>query len=427
MNQPTTHSKAMVAVATSYRGYKSPKKIAKNASPVASKPKIHESRTWAWGDLESMLSRAQVKAKEVLQRKIIPVGGKLLKKVANKLLAAAKDGFNQAKSCIAESQTDTVGAVLKPALARKSSLSDEGKKLLSALDKLTKTEKQIKRQTATNTRLNGAVKFSTPIAAPPLSPALELVRAISSEQDNVAAQKIPLTLHHPDSLVVAVPRVSAPVESRSQTPKTRATPQKSLLFGAKDLKSVTLKGVLKSDLSTPKRRVSFGENKFKEISPRPSPTRSEIAEGAKPLALAFNTHDLQNATLKVAADQRPTPTVETVRIEVKPAAPGAIGFSTTDLLGVKLKGVKPKTAEDKIASNISTGVNLHAGITPNTLQAVILKPVRVATQQQAVPRFSNKRSLSLEDQLKSAFAQKFARAKSPEKRDEEEEENEEWL
>jgi len=324
--------------------------------------------------------------------------------------------------------------VLKPALARKSSLSDEGKKLLSALDKLTKTEKQIKRQTATNTRLNGAVKFSTPIAAPPLSPALEVVRAISSEQDNITAQTIPLTLHHPDSLAVAVPRVSAPVpvapvpvESRSQTPKTRATPPKSLLFGAKDLKSVTLKGVLKSDPSTPKRRVSFGENKFKEISPRPSPTRSEIAEGAKPLALAFNAHDLQNVTLKVAADQRPTPTVETVRIEVKPAAPGAIGFSTTDLLGVKLKGVKPKTVEDKIASNISTGVNLHAGITPNTLQAVILKPVRVATQQQAVPRLSNKRTLSLEDQLKSAFAQKFARAKSPEKRDEEEEENEEWL
>ena len=408
----------MVAVVqTSYRGYKTPQKVVKS-NPIASKPTYeHTGDAAGWS---RRLTRASLRAKELLQKDLLPVVLLNAKRMGSKLFDVAKKGLSMAGKALADgssadSSASTRGTGLNPSLAtKKSSLSRNGKKLISAIDKLYKTEKQIKKETAQNTKIN-ARKALTPQAPPP-QPVAE---AATTPHDPTR-----LVLQHPDSLRIAVP--DAPVETQTteitlhaRTPG--AIPKKSLLFGAKDLQSVKLKGVLKGTTSSSKRRVSFGENNFKTISPRPSPQRTAESGAAAPVPLTFTAQDLQQVALHAATEPHQQHIVEAA---VQPAPALAIGFSAADLQGVKLKPVCVAEGEKSISISSSSS---DKGVTASALKAIMLKPLT----QRLLPRPESKKRpfLTLEDQLKQAFDQKFQKTRSPDNRDvvEEEEDADEWL
>lgn len=357
-----------------------------------------------------------MKAKELLQKEL-PVGRRFLRSMGSKILDMAKKGFNEARKALADGMsgdsTSMRGRRPKPSLvSKKSSVSSDGKKLIAAIDKLYKTEKQIKRETEQNTRINSR-KVRTPVVQP-LQPVVEPVTTLMS---NISTPEAPvsLSLHHPDQLRHVAPR--APAEPKvPQIPGS--IPKRSLLFGAKDLQSVKLKGVLKGASSSTKRRVSFGENNFKTISPRPSPRKTESTQPPLDKPLPFTAGDLKQAALCALSETRQQSIAEA------PASAPAISFNAIDLQKVQLK---PPVGSGSSKSSSSSG---SKGVTSSALKSIRLKPLQPTVQP--LPRANAlKRPLSLEDQLKQAFDQKFRRTRSPDRREEEEtreeEDAEEWL
>ena len=304
-------TRRMVAVATSYRGYKSPKKVHGVTTSAQIKSNSgYSSATKGWPS--RLLRSASVKAKELLQNQL-PTGGKIIKSMGYKLLEMAKKGLNEARKALADgtleaSYSKREGRPKSIVVAKKSSISGDGKKLIAAIDKLYKTEKQVKKETERNTRIN-ARSAHTPVAQPllpPVEPLSELRETVNTVKCEDPKQ---LSLHHPDKLRISVP--DFPVEPQaSQAPQASKAPgpipRKSLLFGAKDLQSVKLKGVLKGTGSGAKRRVSFGENNFKTIPPRPSPVRTNSAQTLLGKSLPFTADNLQQVKLRAESESSPS-------------------------------------------------------------------------------------------------------------------------
>ena len=334
-----------------------------------------------------------LKGKEVLEKKVVPISGDMIKGFTKKILKTAQVALDSARMALTDGGVgvpnrsdaeERTGSATSRSIKKKD-LAAEGKRLISAIEDLKMKEKRIREVTAKNTQIN-AQGLSTPAT---LEPSVTQRESMKN-----------LTLHHPDQLV-AFPVVAKSTSSSSScdygpvgeeksgadvamlpTPHAGGIQRKSLLFGASDLQQVKLKSLLKVDttpLATDKgRRVSFGANDTKMISPRPSPKEAQVsmevsialpqtlATGSAPTAV-FNANDLLGARQG---------------LRKVPAAPSEVFALATEqrsssTRGVTMSGIKRATAKLR---------------PPAPPAAKVLPP------------------LSLQEQLRQTLERKFARA-----------------
>lgn len=437
----------MVAtVATNYSAYRSP---IRRSDGVDSRP-VKSSRSGKNGkwSIRSAFSSLAAKGKEMLTQKVVPFSGQLIKGVTVKALKAAQIAIEGAKHALTDrhvgirtrsmgdiprvSSLEHANGVGTPKAARKD-LVAEGKRLLSAIEGLKLREKAIKEETARNTKMN----------------AKNLHAPESVEIQHDASDK--LSLCHPDD--IKPKQWSSPHKSISQGPvgeekggeervvvhsssympptsneghQSSAIQRKSLLFGASDLQQVKLKSLLKiqdnekegsgtpqvdlqrshaassSSSSKKGRRVSFGTNDTKMISPR---APKEVSHAQLP--------------------HQPKP-------QQAQAPPTATGFSINDLLGARNNLRVPSSMPMSNIHSSSSGnsnnndPNVAKGVTLSGLKRVKLRPpaeLKGVSAPRALP-------LSIEELLRQTLETKFKRANAVEQQSESscmDEDDEEWL
>jgi hypothetical protein len=388
--------------------------------------------------MKAFASSLAVKSKELLQHKIVPMGSAILKDMTQKGISFAKGALAQAKRTIIEAHKNSVGeqhqgkapswgnmgsvkssttTVVTPRKIKKS-LVTEGKRLLSAIQELKAKEVVVKEETEKNTAMN-AIAVHTPAAAPPVSDdgytggglilqhpdalsisAVTLTNAsASAEAVNVKVSKGEVTARVTQEPLITASKTTI----TSQHPPAPGIQRKSLLFGAKDLQGIKLKSLLKASESAPspsttsttstsaaaERRVSFGENNTKLISPCASPAGCNNNKSNEPQA-AKRPHAV------------------------------AFGFNAMDLQGAKngLKKVSsPSSGAPSVdqfaAPKMSRSSDVKKGVTLSGLKKIKLRPAAVRTQrqhQQHVPSLMSSRPMSLQEQLRHTLNTKFAKA-----------------
>lgn len=358
---------------------------------------VKSGKKWSFKGWVHSFNSFTKKGKEMLKQKVVPLGGKMIKGFTVKALKVAQGALESAKLALTDggvgngeecglASERTGGAT--PRRAKKKDFVAEGKRLLSAIEDLRKRERAVREETAKNTKMN-AHGLSTPVVAQ--APPVPQSGAVNK-----------LMLHHPDRLIASPAFAKAPPsssssyhhsnhgpvgeeksggESTAPMPPAGGFQRKSLLFGAKDLQQVKLKGLLKVDTdpwaaeASRGRRVSFGSNNTRTISPRPSPKETE-------------------AVKQLSFSQAPAPVV-------------ASGFNANDLLGARQQLKKVPAMPSEMSAHSSSS---SSGVTMSGLKRASSKLRPAAPRTMAVNPLKLNQPISLEEQLRQTLASKFARA-----------------